>query len=222
VRSATDRRVDLAESSGTLWRGHARLTLRGAEGAPPVDAGRVRWRTDGIDLTRRGLRYALEQEPPAPLPAVLTIAAGSVRLAGGLRLPATVLAATSWTAGWGLGGELRAQSEGIEWRGDAGDGTATLTWTGASLRPGDFDGEFALGEIDARLTLGGAAIGAVVANRGGELAVTGSASTRTGDFALQLQPRGQLSPGQSAWLQRHSTARPEGGYAIAFRLPPRP
>jgi Type II secretion system (T2SS), protein N len=214
--------MELRNASGTIWNGQADAIFRGkTAGESEISAGSVAWRATRIDWQHRALIFDVRQTPAGPRPLTLALGADNIRLAGGGRLPATVAGRIPALAGWTIAGEVLVDSNALGWANGAGTGAATVLWRGATVVPPDLPGGFALGEVTARVTLDGAAVAVLVRNSGGDIELTGDASSRTGTVALLVQPRAGLSSAQVAWLQSHTTGRTSRGYTFDAGWPGR-
>jgi Type II secretion system (T2SS), protein N len=225
VQERSGNMIELRNASGTIWNGQADAIFRGkTAGEREISAGSIAWRAVRIDWQHRALIFDVRQTPAGPRPLTLALGADSIRLAGGGRLPATVAGRIPLLAGWTIAGEVVVDTDALEWANGTGTGAATALWRSASLVPPDLPGGFALGEVTARITLDSAAIVASVRNSGGDIELTGDASSRTGTVALLLQPRAGssgTSGAQIAWLQSHTMGRTPRGYTIDAGWPGR-
>jgi hypothetical protein len=217
--------VALRNVAGTIWNGEADAVVRGKS---PTDRdlslGRLAWRVAGIDWHRQAVLFDVRQTPAGPRSAVFALGADHIRLAGSTRLPAAVGGRVPLLRGWTLGGEIVVDTDALEWANGTGAGAATALWRGASVVPPDLPGGFVLGEVSARVTLDGAAVTVAVRNSGGDIELTGDASSAAGTVALLLQPRAGAagtSAAQMAWLQSHTMGRTPRGYTIDARWPGR-
>ena len=214
--------MELRHTSGTIWNGQADAIVRGAAaGERDVSLGRVAWRVDRIDWPQRTLIVGVSQTPPAPRPATIVVGAHDIRLGGSVRVPAAIAGTIRLLAGWGIGGEVVIDTDALQWARSTGTGTATAQWHNATLVPPDLPDGFALGEVSARVALDGTATVVSVRNSGGDLELTGDASSRTRTIALLLQPRAGASSAQLAWLQSHTMGRTPRGYNIDAGWPGR-
>lgn len=217
--------IDLRNASGTIWNGEADPVVRArTAGEREIFLGRMAWRVDRIDWPHRALVIAVHQTPVGPQPATITLGADRARFAGSVRLPASIAGRVPLLAGWTIAGEVVVDTDALEWANGAGTGAATALWRSASLVPPDLPGGFALGEVTARVTLDGAAVVVSVRNSGGDIELTGDASSRAGTVALLLQPRAGASGtsgAQIAWLQSHTMGRTPRGYTIDAGWPGR-
>jgi Type II secretion system (T2SS), protein N len=227
-RSVQDRSaglIDLRNTSGTIWNGEADAVVReGTAGEREISLGRMAWRIDQIDWQHRALLVEVRQTPAGSRPATIALGGDRIRITGGARLPAAIAGRVRLLAGWTIAGEVAVDTDALEWADGAGNGAATAQWHSATVVPPDLPGGFALGEVTARVTLDGAAIAIAVRNSGGDIELTGDASSRTGAVALLLQPRAGASGtsgAQMAWLQSHTMGRTPLGYTIDARWPGR-
>ncbi|MBK7470108.1 MAG: type II secretion system protein N [Betaproteobacteria bacterium] len=214
--------LSLRNATGTVWRGEADAAIRGQPAARRDQAlGRVAWRVERLDWDRRALLMTVRQPPAGAPPVTLALGADRIRFAGSVRLPAASAGLHRLLAGWTLGGEVSVDSDGVEWAAGAGAGTMTALWRNATLAPPDLPGGFALGEVTARIALGGAAPAASLRNSGGDIELSGEGSAQSGKIALLLQPRAGATPAQTVWLQSHTMGRTPRGYSIETGWPGR-
>lgn len=99
VAAGTQGRVVLSESQGTVWQGHAVLTLTGGPGSRDAWTlpGRLGW-TLGVDW--RGLRVAVSQDCCLPAPMVWYGAGGLGDLSLTLSTTRTDAPLAQWPAAW--------------------------------------------------------------------------------------------------------------------------
>lgn len=222
LEDRSDGALSLRNAAGTVWRGEADAAIRGQPAARRDHAlGRLAWRVEGIDWSRRALRVTVRQPPAGAPPATLALGAERIRFAGSVRLPAAAAGRHRLLAGWALGGEVSFDSEGLEWADGGATGTVTALWRNATLAPPDLPAGFALGEVTARIALGGAASAVSLRNSGGDVEISGDGSAQSGKIALLLQPRAGATPAQTAWLQSHTMGRTPRGYAVETGWPGR-
>lgn len=214
VATATQGRVVLSEAQGTLWQGHAVLTLTGGPGSRDAWTlpGRLGW---ALGVDRRGLRVAVSQDCCLPAPMVWR-AAGDL---GELRLTLSTTRAEAplaqWPAAWlaALGtpwntlqpaGLVRLSSPGLRIGWAQGrwqlDGAVRADFVGMSSRLSTLP---VLGSYRADLAAGGAS-GASVPT----LTIT------TVEGPLQLSGQGQWAGDR--WRLR-GEARAEAGSALALQ-----
>ena len=164
VAQATDQKLLLTNSTGTLWRGSAEMVLSGGPDALGIFPGRVRWRlSPGV----AGLDFTLEAVDASAMSGAIsgTLGWSGGRLApGSLMLPAQVL--TGWGAPFNtlrLEGQLKLRWETFEWRyrEAAPRSLATLTVEAEQLRSrlspvaplGQYRLQLALGPLGGKLDL---------------------------------------------------------------------
>lgn len=214
--------VELRHISGTIWNGQADALARGkTAGEREISLGSVAWRAERIDWQHRAVVFDVRQTPGGSRTLSLALGADHFRLAGGARLPVAVAGRIPLLAGWTFAGEVAIDTDALEWGDGAATGVATVLWRDAILVPPDLPGGFALGEVTVRVALDGAALAISMRNVGGDLDLTGDASSRAGTVALLLQPRAGASVAQIAWLQSHTAGRTPRGYAIDAGWPGR-
>lgn len=214
--------VELRQTSGTIWNGEADAIIRPrTAGEREIFLGRMAWRVDRIDWAQRALIIALRQTPAGPRPATIALGADHIRFAGSALLPASIAGNIRLLAGWTFAGDVVVDSDALEWADGAGTGAASALWRNATLVPPDLPGGFVLGEVTARVALDGAALTVSIRNSGGDIELTGDASSHPGKVALLLQPRPGASSAQIAWLQSHTMGRTPRGYTIDAGWPGR-
>jgi general secretion pathway protein N len=217
--------VELRQASGSLWNGEAEALVRGRDASErEISLGRLAWRVDRVDWRLRALVFNIRQTAGGARAATLVLGADRIGMAGSVRLPAALAGRLAPLKGWTIAGEVIIDSDALEWAKGAGTGAVAVLWRNARLTPPDLSGGFALGEVTAQVVLDGATIVASARNSGGELELTGEASSRTGTLALLLQPRtgaAGASAKQIAWLQAHTMGRTPQGFTIAMGWPGR-
>lgn len=217
--------VALHHTAGTIWKGEADVVIPGrATAQREIFAGRIAWRVLRIDPWQRALVIEIQQTPAAARPATIKLGVDHMRFSGSMRLPAAVAARAPLLSAWTMRGDVVLESEAMDWAGGAASGAATVLWRGAAVVPPDLPGGFTLGDTTASISVDGAGVMVSLRNTGGELALTGDASSRAGTVAILLQPRGAapgLSGAQLAWLQSHTMGRTANGYTITTGWPGR-
>ena len=224
VAADTSGWIELRQPAGTMWNGSAEAVVPlPSPAAASIALGRIAWKITGIDWPSRSLAASIEQIPPAPRP--LRLIAGSDRtvLTGAIRAPAAVTTRVPQLAGWSVAGTLVLDAESIEWSARDVTGNATIRWQNAVLAPANLPDAIALGDVTARASASANGIALTITNTGGSVQLSGTADPRTGQVDLQLQPRPEASPAQTAWLRSHLLPAPGAGnsYAIRFTLPGR-
>lgn len=212
----------LRNSTGTIWNGAADAFVRGrTAGEREIGLGRIAWKATGIDTAARALRVEVRQEPGAPRPLSIGVGAGHVRFAGSVRLPAALVARLPVLTGSIATGDVVIDTDSLAWTDGNPGGSARLAWSKAFLAPRDLPAGMALGDVTGSLALDGGVIALTLRNSGGDLEISGGASSRTGKVNLLLQPRpgapGTLAP----WLATHTMGRTPLGYSIDAGWPGR-
>jgi general secretion pathway protein N len=140
VASRTQGHVQLADVSGTIWRGQAAIVL--TPGDPEATTrtrlpGQISWRIDPRQLFLGMLDVTVRNEAllDAPLALRLDAAGNGTIDADRLRLPASTLVGLGapWTT-IQPGGELELQWDTLHIAGDTLHGGLRAEWTGASSR----------------------------------------------------------------------------------------
>jgi general secretion pathway protein N len=188
LQTASDGRLRLFASAGTLWRGEGLLAHVGRDGELLVWRP-LAWQLEAGNLWRGEIGIAACQgcsDPAGAGQAVIHLSPGGWRLAAGsLELPAPLLAATLPLAvargGWL--GEASLRSEGLacdrEWR---CRGSAELSWRGAAseLLPGRRFGDYRLA-----LHADGSPARLELATLSGELRLSGQGLLRPGGIDFE-------------------------------------
>jgi len=94
VAGQTQRRVLLADASGTIWHGSATLALSAGAGSQTATVlpGRLQWDVAGWPLLAGTLRVVLNHDQAMAAPVTLAVTpAGWTAQAGAIRLPASLL-----------------------------------------------------------------------------------------------------------------------------------
>lgn len=172
VSAASQGRVVLSETSGTVWRGEAVLTLTGGRGSRDAWTlpGRLGW---SLGMQGTGLRVAVSQDCCLPAPLVWHVHGGPSGWSLTLQPPPGTAPLAQWPAAWlaALGtpwntlqpaGLVRLSSPGlgIDWAQGRWrlDGTLRAEFVGISSRLSTLP---TLGSYRAELTSGGASGSAV-------------------------------------------------------------
>lgn len=220
--------LELRNATGTLWNGEADAVIGATgSGARDVFIGRISWRVERFDWTRRALIATVRQTPGGTRPIALTVARDSIDAAGSVRVPAALAARIPLLAGWLFAGDVVLDSDALTWSAGVATGAAVAQWRSAMVVPPDLPGGFVLGEVTARIALEPGGITISARNSGGDLELTADASSRSGRISLLLQPR-TAAPGaasaataQSTWLQTHTMGHTARGYTIDAGWPRR-
>jgi hypothetical protein len=169
VDTATQGRLRLADTSGTVWNGRGLATNAQRTWSLPLG-----WKVDPLRLARGDAGVTLQPADAGDLPrGDITWRDGKLSLDGvAFTLPATVLSATA-AAGNAVafGGYLALDAPHLTWSANGGDGAATLRWSGA--RVSGTAGALALGTVSADLAPRNGRIEGRVENRGGEVRIDG-------------------------------------------------
>jgi len=235
IAAATGGWIDLRNANGTVWRGSADAYAPVSSGAvgtggnsvaaanpgiagAAIALGHLGWRIAGIDWPRRALIVEIEQTPGAARPVTLVAGIDRRMMSGAIRLPAVIAMRVRQLAGWPLGGTITFESDQFAFNGGA-DGNVSFAWQDASVTPVDLPEAIPLGDVTGRIAADAKGFSVSFSNSGGNVAVSGSGDSRTGQVSLQAEPRATATPSQSAWLQSHLPATAPGRYAIGFTLP---
>jgi general secretion pathway protein N len=167
--AATQGRLRLAETSGTVWTGRGVATNAQRTWSLPLG-----WKVDPLRLVRGDVGVTLQPADAGDLPR------GDIRwrdaklaLDGvAFTLPATVLgSATGAGNAVAFGGYLAFDAPHLSWSANGGDGAATVRWSGA--RVSGMAGALALGTVSANLAPRNGRIEGRVENRGGDVRIDG-------------------------------------------------
>lgn len=195
LAEATQGRVHLADTGGTVWSGRADVVVATATGRLPIQ-----WHIEFLPLLTANLRGTLQPATGTAVPASfavnrreahvrdLAIDAPASMLAALLPNPAAALASAS--------GQLELRAPALDWRPDALDGNVSVRWRDAALRVDALGQGVALGDVEAHAQGDGGRLDGVVGNEGGELALAGRTSiSADGRIRLDLtgRPREQLA-----------------------------
>lgn len=195
------KRLLLAESQGTIWRGDAVVVLTGGPGSRDARAlpGRLNWTMHPSGL---GLRLTFQQDCCIPTPVVMQVAFGMGRVKADVRMPVAGDAAGAlqsageighWPAAWlgGLGtpwntlqlaGALRLSSRDL-----------SLEWAQGRLRI-EGQADLMLENVASRVTTLDR-LGSYRLNLGGDAQGLLQMQLNTLDGALQLSGQGGVSSG---------------------------
>ena len=222
VRDASAGVVDVRNATGTLWNGRADLVVRPTASAPEANAGSVLWKVQRFDMSRTAWIIDIRQSPAAPRPMQMIVNPGFDRIdvAGSVRLPLDVAGAVPILAGWTVTGEATADTDALQWLDGRAAGSVIARWQGARLVPPDLPGGFALGDVNATITMSPAVV-IRVRNAGGDVDLQIDASSQARTIALLAQPRATTSAAQLAWLQSHTMGRGPGGFRVDVGWPGR-
>jgi len=167
--AATQGRLRLADTSGTVWNGRGLAT--NAERTWSLPLG---WKLDPLRLARGDVGITLQPADTGDLPrGDITWRDANLVLDGvAFTLPATVLgAATGAGNAVAFGGYLALDAPHLAWSANGGDGAATVRWNGA--RVSGLAGALALGTVSANLAPRNGRIEGRVENRGGDVRIDG-------------------------------------------------
>lgn len=183
LQRASNGRLRLAESSGTLWSGVGFFEVRGADGQTGI-ASALSWRLQPGALFRAQLAYEVESGYGSrPFP--VTIFGSRIELANAdFNMPVGALAlGFSKLAPLELTGHVNLRISSAVIRESAVQGSATLEWrsAGSLLAPGLLFGDYAL-----RLDGAGAEIRAILETLQGPLQLRGSGAWARGHAPVFL------------------------------------
>jgi hypothetical protein len=221
IRDVSNGIADLANVSGTAWRGSADLVLKATlPVAREIAAGRVEWSVRRVDLLARAATIELRQpaSPPQTPVAPMTVAVGPgdrLDIAGSIRVPVQAIALVPLLNGWTASGDAVADIPRMQRIDGVPNGSATIRWNGARIEPPNLPGGLGLGNATGTATVAGGATTLNVRSTGGDVDVAVDGASRSRTIAVTLQPRPSATPAQLAWLQSHTMGRTSsGGYRI--------
>ena len=167
--AATQGRLRLVDTSGTVWTGRGLATSAQRTWSLPLG-----WKVDPLRLARGDVGVTLQPADAGDLPrGDITWRDAKLALDGvAFTLPATVLgAATGAGDALAFGGYLAFDAPHLTWSANGGDGAATVRWSGA--RVSGMTGALALGTVSANLAPRNGRIEGRVENRGGDVRIDG-------------------------------------------------
>jgi len=228
LASATDGRLRLVESEGSLWRGSGNLLLPGDFRQP------IAWQIDKTASAAAGELRGTLTLPAAPgqnvvaPPVRFEIGAGRIDVEGlSLSLPAdVVLRASGAVLPVSASGMLFVQLQRLDLADKSATVNGTADWRGASLAATGTELRLDLGDVQLSVTGSGTEIPGSLMNRGGDVALDGTirwpvGRSLSGD--ITLTPRAGLDPGYASGLAAAlmMVGRPDGrgGYRISWAAP---
>jgi general secretion pathway protein N len=167
--TATQGRLRLADTSGTVWNGRGVATDAQRTWSLPLG-----WKVDPLRLARGDVGVTLLPAEAGDLPrGVITWRDATLSLDGiAFTLPATVLGASTGAGNlMAFGGFLAFDAPHLSWSANGGDGSATVRWSGA--RVSGIAGNVALGTVSANLAPRNGRIEGRVENHGGDVRIDG-------------------------------------------------
>ena len=167
--AATQGRLRLADTSGTVWSGRGVATNAQRTWSLPLG-----WKVDPLRLARGDVGVTLLPADAGDLPrGAIAWRDGTLILDGvAFTLPATVLGASAGAGNlMAFGGFMAFDAPHLSWSASGGDGAATVRWTGA--RVSGIAGNIALGTVSANLAPRNGRIEGRVENLGGDVRIDG-------------------------------------------------
>lgn len=217
LRQATEGRLRLAESSGTIWSGTGQIEIRDVNRRTGI-AKNITWRNLPAYLLRGQLRCEVALDHAAkPFPVTISLARIEIADAD-INLPAAALGlGVPKLAPLELSGDLLLHVARITLEAGAIQGKATLQWRGAGSA---FTQVSPLGDYELRLEGDGAAVRASLRTLSGPLQLDGQGSwTRGGNPQFQgtagvpKEHLQQLAP----LLRMLAVERSEGSFELQLR-----
>ena len=217
VRDATDGRVRLVGTRGTVWQG---------EGVVAAADGRWRvplaWRLDPLALARGSIVLTLVPTAAAAARGTVTAEDDTVQLTGvHVDLPAAAIE-SAWTRAPvpRLDGVLTLDAPSFRAQGPRTDGTFDVQWSRARVRLAGFGAS--LGTVDAhgRPDSGGTAV--ALQSQGGDILLRGTATWREGRAGVDatLTPAATLSPALLAAVRALGRTEPDGSVRVSWQAAP--
>lgn len=213
--AATHGQLRLADTAGTVWKGRGLVTNAQRTWSLPVS-----WDVGLLALARGDMAISLHAPSGGDLPrgeiarrnATLTLD----RVA--FALPAAALNGTMAPGDMmALGGTLAFDAPHWSWNGQAGDGTATVLWTGA--RVAGNGATLALGTVTVNFVPREGRIQGRIENRGGEARVDGELTFGSEAIAasVTLAPLPSTPPAAMRALATLGTTDASGAVRLQWR-----
>jgi general secretion pathway protein N len=168
LASATQGRLRLAATQGTVWRGDATLTDATGTWAVPLQ-----WRLEP-SLLARSFAVVFEPRSNSPVPrGRITLAEATAQVDGlSLAVPAAALEGIVSERGtWAFGGDLTLEAPSFAWNGNRGSGALNLRWRGARVAGGG--SVLDLGTVSLDLAPHEDRLRGRLANEGGDIRIAG-------------------------------------------------
>ena len=167
--AATQGRLRLADTSGTVWSGRGIATNAQRTWSLPLG-----WKVDPLRLVRGDVAVTLQPADAGDLPRGAIVWRDATLTLDGVAftVPATVLGASTGAGNlMAFGGFLAFDAPHLSWSANGGDGSASVRWSGA--RVSGMAGNIALGTVSANLAPRNGRIEGRVENRGGDVRIDG-------------------------------------------------
>jgi len=167
--AATQGRLRLADTSGTVWSGRGIATNAQRTWSLPLG-----WKVDPLRLVRGDVAVTLQPVDAGDLPRGAIVWRDATLTLDGVAftLPAEVLGASTGAGNlMAFGGFLAFDAPHLSWSANGGDGSASVRWSGA--RVSGMAGNIALGTVSANLAPRNGRIEGRVENRGGDVRIDG-------------------------------------------------
>jgi hypothetical protein len=228
LASATDGRLRLVDSEGSVWRGSGSLLLPGDFRQP------IAWQIDKSASAAAGELRGTLTVPPVPgqnvvpPPVGFEIGRGRVHVEGlSLALPAdVVLRASGAVLPVSASGTLFVQLQRLDLADKSATVNGTADWRGASLAATGTELRLDLGDVQLSAAGSGTEIPGSIMNRGGDVALDGTIRWPVGRSVsgdITVTPRAGLEPGYASGLATAlmMAGRPDGrgGYRISWAAP---
>ncbi|MEP6943459.1 MAG: type II secretion system protein N [Betaproteobacteria bacterium] len=217
--AATRGRLRLVDAAGTLWDGTGELRLTPGESALPVA-----WRVDAWPLLTGELRGTIALAGAAPAAFMVDRRDAEVRDLG-VELPAQAVLRALDAPMIVAGGQVALRTPRLAWRAERIDGELGVRWSAASVSlaglPMAQSPALALGDVRFDATGQADALSGPLSNVGGEVELSGSASTSVGGKArvdVSLTPRAGLDAERASALKSMLSAVAQPDAAGAFRI----
>lgn len=215
LAARTQDRVRLADAEGWWWRGEG--VLMTADGAARLP---IAWRVALAPLLAGKLVVNLQPGSDNTMPSgTIALRPGTLGVRD-LRLHAPAALVPAFVPAWktiALGGVLDLRSTSFSWRDGIGTGAFEGTWQRARVVAGQF--ALDLGVVSVSAAPKGDALGGIIHNTGGDVAIDGTIDDRAGiiDVALLLKPTSSAPEAVRAMLPLLGPGDGAGGVRVTWR-----
>ena len=213
--AATQGQLRLADTAGTLWKGRGLVTNAQRTLSLPVS-----WDVDPLALARGDMAISLHAPSGGDLPRGEIARRNATLTLDGVvfALPAAALNGTMAPGeSMALGGTLAFDAPHWSWNGQAGDGTATVQWSGA--RVAGSAATLALGTVTVNFVPREGRIQGRIENRGGEARIDGELTLGSEGIAASatLAPLPSMPPAAMRALSTLGTPDASGAVRLQWR-----
>ena len=213
--SATQGHLQLADTAGTVWKGRGLVTNAQRTWSLPVS-----WDIDQLALVRGDVAIRLHAPSGGDLPRGDIAQRNATLILDGVvfALPASALSGTM-TPGetMALGGTLAFDAPHLSWNGQAGDGTATVQWSGA--RVAGSAATLALGTVTVSFASREGRLQGRIENHGGDVRIDGELTLSGESIAASatLAPLPSTPPSAMRALGALGTPDASGAVRVQWR-----